>query len=75
MTNEEANAIEQAYLEGYEDAKKKYARPKGEWERVGLFYDRNVIDCPFCGDTFCRKDIPNFCENCGADLRGSENEA
>ncbi|MBO4543602.1 MAG: hypothetical protein J5725_10535, partial [Bacteroidales bacterium] len=43
---------------------------QGEWERVGLFYDRNVIECPFCGDTFCRKDIPNFCENCGAALKG-----
>ena len=50
------------------------ARPQGKWERVGLFGDRNVIDCPFCGDTFCRLNIPNFCENCGAALRGEKNE-
>ena len=61
------------YKKGYEDAKKEYARPQGEWiekvERRGCFAgDKTVYSytCPFCGVTEFKK-YP-FC-HCGADLR------
>ena len=76
MTNEVVNAIEQAYLEGYEDAKKKYARPQGEWE---IDTETRIMKCNRCRATENANrllvDEMNFCYHCGADLRGSENEA
>ena len=61
------------------------ARPSGEWlivkqDNEGI----HEIECPFCkysqgSDfnavikvTFDR--LPSFCENCGADMRGEDNE-
>ena len=54
-------------------------RPQGEWiiTKDEKFYH---YKCPFCsfwatGDflrTYNNLDLPNFCEKCGADLRGEE---
>ena len=47
----------------------------GEWivkktERRKVFYcTKKIAHCPYCGHMEDRN-IPNFCSNCGADLRG-----
>ena len=49
-------------------------RPKGEWIETNS-YDENII-CSFCKTEFdgdiklvCGGENPNFCPNCGADMR------
>ena len=61
------------YERGYEDAKRIYKRPIGEWridepEDSGL---GTIYKCPYCKyEVEC---VPtNFCPNCGADMRGTE---
>ena len=62
------NEKEQAYLEGYEDASKKFRIPQGEWiensDKLGLSYI-----CPFCGHeiTGIPQDL-NYCCKCGAKM-------
>ena len=43
-------------------------RPQGEW----IEDDNHNIFCPFCGGIRrdCRIDHINFCNRCGADMRG-----
>ena len=43
-------------------------RPKGEW----ILVSRNCWKCPFCQEL--TNEGKNFCHNCGADMRGEENE-
>lgn len=52
------------YQKGYEDAKRDYARPTGEWQLHGMIYY-----CSECGHE-CGESGDNFCGNCGADMRG-----
>lgn len=74
-------AYQEGYSDGYDDARKKYERPQGEWIKVKE--DRMSIDmsgelvtrykCSKCGRyivTLPSKlvDYP-FC-HCGADMRG-----
>lgn len=48
--------------------------PKGKWKYIRAAYGYHIIDtfvCPFCD--YERKYYPkNFCEECGADLRGEK---
>ena len=62
------------------------ARKKGEWinrEREHIFTGvvRKTRECSVCGSGYFRWDliysidaIPNFCPNCGADMRGEEDD-
>lgn len=47
-------------------------RPKGEWINTALSDRSDNIICDQCGyDSIARY---NFCPNCGADMRGDQNE-
>lgn len=62
---------EQAYMQGYEDACKKYRQEPKTGHRI---YN-DIYDHYLCGN--CKTivmDYDNFCPNCGADMRGTENE-
>ena len=53
------------------DSKPYEDRPQGEWKsRIGIFY------CSNCGfeldEHLIRQNLPNFCEDCGADMRGAK---
>ena len=53
-------------------------REKGEWvEHYNEGYEMWFYDCPFCDDGYSMKQRdkskPNFCPNCGADMRKGEN--
>lgn len=63
------------YLKGYNDCKEMTERPQGEW----LYNDKlNMFYCKYCGllEPFTKEEIeegfklPNFCQQCGADMRG-----
>lgn len=60
------------YHIGFEDARKMYERPKGEWLLIGHDDTCNFYRCSFCGyeehDNFTKHN--NFCPDCGADMRG-----
>jgi rubrerythrin len=60
---------------GLREQLEKAKRPKGQLinERMlrGGFAELWGCDCSCCGETFeDRGKLPNFCPNCGADLRG-----
>lgn len=50
-------------------------RPKGKWIEIGGFEGEIYYDCSECGESFCLIDgltadkMPNYCPNCGADMR------
>ena len=67
------------YDKGYADAKKKYARPTGEWieensETGALGIKYTWFRCNQCGWDNSLVIPRNFCPNCGADMRGEESE-
>lgn len=81
---ERLKARQRGYEEGYHYGMEigKTLNPKikqGEWiiDQNEKFYH---YKCPFCGfwatgDFLCTNgnlDLPNFCEKCGADMRGKE---
>ena len=49
-------------------------RPQGEWiiDEEGSDSTCTLVTCPFCKERMCCK--MNFCGNCGADMRGAEND-
>ncbi len=54
-------------------------RPQGEWigkEEYDDYPNKQVCECSECGKMICvsHNDFPNFCENCGADMRKGEEE-
>ena len=55
--------------------KEKSERPQGEWigkEEYDDYPNKTVCECSECGKMICisHNDFPNFCENCGADMKG-----
>ena len=71
------------YHIGFEDARKMYERPKGEWEQTryrsidqtGESYDDGIgFRCSNCANVFKVTSLAryNFCPNCGARMKGSE---
>ena len=55
-------------------------RPKGEWielhnPNLGMCME-HLIQCSVCGRCMCGRYQPyrSFCPNCGADMRGDDNE-
>lgn len=61
------------YQKGYEDAKRDYARPAGEWI-VGEYMDNHSDILPKYTCPFCRRVSYinyDYC-HCGADLRGGK---
>ena len=76
ITEEELWAIAQYVIYTWEE-KPKILRPNGEWIEVyHEGYEMWSYDCPFCDDGFSMKvrcvSKPNFCPNCGADMRGEK---
>lgn len=48
-----------------------------EWEitEVDHAHGSKCYHCPECGEDDWRYDEPNFCPNCGCDMRGEKHEA
>ena len=65
---------EEAYQKGYENGKKM--KITGKWNKFQHQQGPTYIRCSIC-DEFYKKDNReyNFCPNCGADMRGDENES
>lgn len=49
---------------------KSWVPKRGEWKFVGSSIEM-MWECPFCGEhTFgFEENLPNYCSNCGADMR------
>lgn len=61
-------AIKENFDIGYEMAKNKYERPKGEWLEP---YESHIAqECSICHRQMPAPKWFNFCPNCGADMRG-----
>ena len=74
-------SYQEGYTDGYDDAKKKYERPKGEWiSQFDYCKQHNMIPtgygcfwwCNQCDSSNEKK--TNFCPNCGAQMVGGEEE-
>ena len=68
---EKSNEVNNAYKRGYEQAKKEFERPQGEWIPVKRWDNTHDWVCSECG----KKNehgitIEKFCYKCGADMRG-----
>ena len=56
-------------------------RPQGEWKPFDLKWGRNIWYCTACEegvevpcDIWTHKPIYNFCPNCGAKMKGADDE-
>lgn len=57
------------YKKGFENARKQFERPSGEWKD---YTDDGYVECPFCGSaTNCDGNIDDlhYCFSCGANMR------
>ncbi len=47
---------------------------KGKWINHRCDDGHHIADCNLCGETmqWWYEDVPNYCPNCGADMRGGE---
>ena len=61
------------FLEGYKQGKKDFARPKGEWKSIQG--SSVVYGCSCCNLQIVAMIPYNFCPNCGAKMKGKENDA
>ena len=61
-------AIKEGHQVGYEMAKAKFERPHGKW-----LEDSGNIACSQCHTIWLYRRT-DYCPNCGADMRGKENE-
>ena len=69
--------FKQGFEAGYAKAKEDFERPHGEWIENKKYNRRGkrFLNCSVChygdnGDIVCHVSIvPNFCPNCGADMR------
>ena len=71
-----ASALEKAYRKGYHDALQRQAEsePKtGHWIREESLDGSIRYMCDNCKEYEC-VDYYNFCPNCGADMRGEDND-
>lgn len=65
------------YLEGYKQGKKDFERPQGEWIE---HHDNSLTyhTCSICNNEPLECNdyeyLSKFCPNCGANMRGKENE-
>lgn len=73
------------YEKGYADAKRKYARPTGEWvetEEPCGWSDLTCYECSICKHSWALGDLSiedvkedfKFCPNCGAKMTKGETE-
>ena len=59
------------FADGYRQGKKDAERKKGRW----MPFDNPWYKCSECGAVRENKSfMENFCPNCGADMRGGEDE-
>lgn len=66
---------ENGFREGYECAREKYERPRGEWKVLmteGTARTPIAWKCSVCGKKPAYALKTAFCPNCGADLREEE---
>lgn len=56
----------------------KANRPQGEWIEIKRYWEINQwvyeIECSVCKERIKNPYEPHFCPNCGADMRGENNE-
>lgn len=69
----------EAYERGKQDALKD--RPQGEWEikeSECIYGKKFILTCSVCGDSVSvtERSLPyeKYCRNCGADMRGEEDD-
>ena len=63
------------YKKGYEDAKKEFERPHGDW--IDHSEDEGYLECPICEhliNSEGNKEELHYCWNCGAKLMCKEEE-
>ena len=60
------------YKKGFEDAKKKFERPKGKWIEFDEVYRR--FTCSVCKRQMFLIQVGEFCLACGADMREDEKD-
>lgn len=67
-------AIREGHQVGYEMAKAKFERPKGEWIEVNqIISDTETSthwECSICKEPDRKEGKSKFCCECGADMRG-----
>ena len=78
-----APAVEAISTELHEKIRDKLIRsnlrPQGKWigkEEYDDYPNKKVCECSECGKMICisHDDFPNFCENCGAEMKVVQNE-